>query len=1522
MFLATAQQQYIRRKRLYPSKQPSSYYPPLRNASSLAPDDDTVIDNTNTSIHDSDECPLVPELYHSLTALGRADAIVNSENHDELVTAIKVVVEQVRAATKAMCGDDKDEYTYFTTHGRILVIEEVDEYELLNGNYRGYKTKAGEFGGLNANFGSIRRRVHLFVEGKEGVYGANGLDVNYHYQIYQHELEKFLLDAHLKLKLNIKLAGVGGNIGTLTNAGLHELPPPNTDDMGDCIIYTGVNCPFPVAKTMTVNSEGEKVPSDEPSFFAVNGIGSTEIKDLVLPLDLQSMCRYLDKNCELDDGGLARRQTSSVGYGYQSLNCTDRRYDFFDMNTPSLSKKNDAKSPGFLVTDDTVTDSCTRLMPLMTRLCDGCSRLFDMKNYFNDDTRSELYANHIDPHNRAEAMVAAISSCFGCHIDGHNAKEDSYRLNLTAFEYVRNSNQSDPNKEDFFFRGNLGIYGRRICETTCGRRMGIDRLIHDLEKFIDEQPEEQVIYDGNLLKPISGDKEISYGEGGEGATAVGRTPHIDKFLFYSFYMRVLSDWINQRKIDGVPVSYPEVVEAVLTAVRWTTSPSLWAYVFRAVTSKEGFELKLPKGVTLPKGQEELLSKDVKKRRTRTLNRMKSYESPFPLSLQYVMASIQLTGGVAGGTCMRFQPHCALSNIDFAKEMKSLSQLRQLTTDLNLSTKEKKSESNIEVNDDDSLLKSAANIKTLSWNFVKDASKSLNRGGVLGLGDLLSHHYLALMALGGWIDFEHALNTRFSRGNGTANFLLQDYNLDIAANPNIIDSICTAECLQRFSPRQHPVSENLACKIGQASSVQSSATLRSSKGWWDTAWVDEGAVLFGCKDGRRCGITPDGISHPITSSWGVSMKKYKRDRRAQLDRFNLSVVGDNKCSSTKWTGGGFSLSSLFVEHVADVKNKHAKKALNRNVKAALEKGDVKKWASTTKSVVSDAKFLSPSRVWGQVPARSITKSVAIKKVTYDIISKLIYNRMISAAGLGALPTTGMRDHLLKNVEGGKGEVERIIQQMEKMTCLLNDLDSYGNDNEMDKGGSDMVKSVQQQLESHCADTSLASQSARRTRSMTKKEDASEDDDEDGDAKVEVDKYAIDDKHDAPHNNDDPLNGLLCKYECCGRVLPNANGCQALEETKSLKKVVDIKKEIYKFVKVSLSSPVHLPYSFLDRCLTFERPPSPDIFSKTNIDSEYDARNNPIKHHKIVFDGNRTPLWKCEITVGGKTYKSNDKAFQKSDKGRTDVPFCVGLHIRCDGDYHETSVHAELALLMCLMKKNQSNPEHAENVANCFLKFQNFCILIPNEGYAMNVNSHALQKEMEKLPLCCFLRYQSEIVVIDYEQLKFQADTKDDKVVTRSEGPPGSKRTLKSLDKLNYYEDPNSEEPNLLPLPVYRQKWYSMKNSRGHSYLVSYLGTAPTCMTFSINSRVRELKLMEDEWIQTVEPRDDDGNRTDKYWYSPVLRKRFRSNKEYEMFKGCIKACGGDEVKAYILFSEKKQNDKKGKTERVGGSAKLP
>ena len=76
------------------------------------------------------------------------------------------------------------------------------------------------------------------------------------------------------------------------------------------------------------------------------------------------------------------------------------------------------------------------------------------------------------------------------------------------------------------------------------------------------------------------------------------------------------------------------------------------------------------------------------------------------------------------------------------------------------------------------------------------------------------------------------------------------------------------------------------------------------------------------------------------------------------------------------------------------------------------------------------------------------------------------------------------------------------------------------------------------------------------------------------------------------------------------------------------------------------------------------------------------------------------------------------------------------------------------------------------------------------------------------------------------------------------------------------------------------------------------------------------------LQTLEPRDDDGNRTDKYWYSPVLRKRFRSNKEYEMFKECIKACGGDEVKAYLLFSEKKQNDKKGKTDRIEGSAKLP
>ena len=70
-------------------------------------------------------------------------------------------------------------------------------------------------------------------------------------------------------------------------------------------------------------------------------------------------------------------------------------------------------------------------------------------------------------------------------------------------------------------------------------------------------------------------------------------------MFYSFYVYVLSQWLKQRRLEGVPVWRDELLEAVYTAVRFTSSPSAWAHVFSIVTSSNGVAInKTPPGVKL------------------------------------------------------------------------------------------------------------------------------------------------------------------------------------------------------------------------------------------------------------------------------------------------------------------------------------------------------------------------------------------------------------------------------------------------------------------------------------------------------------------------------------------------------------------------------------------------------------------------------------------------------------------------------------------------------------------------------------------------------------------------------------------------------------------------------------------------------------------------------------------------------------------------------------------------------------
>lgn len=1148
--------QVVRLKRLYPHNNPSSNEPSSSLSPTLTTDGNISRDNRDETLQNNN-CPVVQSLQKSLSAL-QCNTVGNTNTKtidDDAERAIATVIEHVELATRLMCGDNQEDQTYFTKHGRILVIEEVDAYKLENGHFPGYKTNAGELAGLNPAHGKIRRRVHLYVEGKHGVYGANGLRINYHYQIPQSQLKEFLIDAYHNSKLSIKFAGNGGNIGVCNDAGLHEIPP-NTDEMGDCVIYTGANCPFPIATCNTVNDGGVAVECKEPSFFAVGGHGSAEISPLVQPLGLEGVCGYLQENVELDDGGIARKQDSSITFGFSPLNCTNcSDPNLYNLPAPFLTSKHEKTCPGFTQEDESVAASCRRTMANMTRLGDGLSSLFNIDKFFNDEARNRVYAHQIHKDNRAEAMVAALSNCFGCHIDNHNGDEKSYRLNLTAFEYVRSEGKTDPTSVDYYARVNIGIYSRRICDTTNKRREGIGRLIDDLETFLSELPESETKYDAGMLRARDGDYRINYlGEDkceakcDNDMIVVARRPNINKNSYYMFFVQILAHWINRRKRAGVPVSFPEMVEAVMTAVRWTTSPSQWAFVFNNVTADEGFELKLPKGVTLNESQDGL-----RKNNGRTLKNMKSHESPFPLAIQYIFASIQLTGGVAGGQYMRFQPHASLTKIDIGREMLSLSQLYKLISDLNIDTNKLKTNYKIVVNDDESFIDWAKSISALSIKFVKDASKNLKSGGVLGFGELISHHFIAIMSIGGWADTAHSLNTIFSKGNGTTKFLLETYDLDVARSHRIIEGVCLAKCVQPHKPYHRVVAENAICKMGQSFADSMPAGISR---WWETALLHERAFLINIIRGKAVAINAKGETNPVKSGWGEKQDYYK-DPLKKNDLFDLSLLGSST-QSTHWhrptNNTPFLLSTLLATHEAEACDKQVKKNLKHK-----EKGTKKRKRPNVQQQRSGGSsrfgiYQHPTKPWAKITQRSKTNKSVMQKLRLRVLEQLIYNRTVKAAGLGELPMSNMPQCLLNNVKNGKEEMERIVREFESVLKLVNDIEDVNEIND-ESSCNTILASLNEMLSSV--------QCSQRTSSRLLNRGLQHD----GVEKCKNDgrDFNIDDKTDAPENCLDPLNAFFGVYEG-GRTLPNAAGCEVLEREHTRR--FNISEEIIKFAKVCL------------------------------------------------------------------------------------------------------------------------------------------------------------------------------------------------------------------------------------------------------------------------------------------------------------------------------------------------------------------
>lgn len=84
-------------------------------------------------------------------------------------------------------------------------------------------------------------------------------------------------------------------------------------------------------------------------------------------------------------------------------------------------------------------------------------------------------------------------------------------------------------------------------------------------------------------------------------------------------MNVIIKWIRRRALDDLPVSIPEIVDAVLTT-QWTPSPSTWKLIFEKVVASEGLSID---------------GGEVKQH----------WEHDVSLTVQYLKTMIACTGGV-------------------------------------------------------------------------------------------------------------------------------------------------------------------------------------------------------------------------------------------------------------------------------------------------------------------------------------------------------------------------------------------------------------------------------------------------------------------------------------------------------------------------------------------------------------------------------------------------------------------------------------------------------------------------------------------------------------------------------------------------------------------------------------------------------------------------------------------------------------------------------------------------------------
>ena len=241
--------------------------------------------------------------------------------------------------------------------------------------------------------------------------------------------------------------------------------------------------------------------------------------------------------------------------------------------------------------------------------------------------------------------------------------------------------------------------------------------------------------------------------------------------------------------------------------------------------------------------------------------------------------------------------------------------------------------------------------------------------------------------------------------------------------------------------------------------------------------------------------------------------------------------------------------------------------------------------------------------------------------------------------------------------------------------------------------------------------------------------------------------------------------------------------------------------------------------------------------------------------------------------------------------------MGRYINENGETWYLSVaHARFALWLVLIHKGFGGIKAIEEK---FIPNSDFCIVTSGERSAMDVNDHDLS--MQRLPICCIMRSGNHVVALDCGLLRFN-ELINQRYIDRDDETPA--------DRLKHFY--NERSGQWMNLPPKRQVFYEMLLEH-RTNLITFFGHARRSVYFCLPRNTQQLKEDEDGWM-TIVVTDDSNNRKDKYWYSPVLKRKFRSLIEVNMFKECLASAKGNEILAEYLFTRKSEVKKKNKAQQ--------